>query len=42
MMTFPMKKGINTELLIDRKRKHGLYIEKWLVKSSGKIEEGKM
>jgi len=39
-MTSSIKKAINTELFIDRKR--GLYIKKWLGTCSGKIEEVKM
>jgi len=36
---FPIKKRINTALLIDPK--HRLYIQKWFKKLSGLIEKGK-
>jgi len=35
-MTLPIKTRISTELIIDTKQ--GLYIQKWLAKSFGKIE----
>jgi len=41
MMTFPMKKRINTELFIDRKQWF-IYIKTGMVKPSGKIEDGQM
>jgi len=40
VMNFPIKKRINTVLLIDMK--HGLYVQKWLQELSVQFEEGKL